>query len=74
MSENEEFEHKLGYIPQVIAWVQFNSSFNNRIQPLEVSSEYTNFGLLVTENKIKCKQLFYGTVEKIYWRVYYDEA
>lgn len=71
---NQEFSHNLGYIPQVMAWVRFiyPSTF---IQPLSGASEFTNYGLTVTTNKLIFGNIpIPGLIDKIYWRIYYDEA
>lgn len=74
-SPNEEFTHNLGYIPQVMAWADMTLGGVNRIQPLETASEFTDFGLNVTDTKIKAKSLISpGLVNKIYWRIYYDKS
>lgn len=65
----ESFEHKLGYVPQVIAWQQDNGTKN--IRPLTIASETTNYGLRVTSTRLTCGSAIPGNV---YWRVYYDEA
>lgn len=71
---NEEFEHKLGYIPQVMAWIRYTSP-TTYIQPLMGFSEYTNFGLTVTDQKIIFNDvLMPGLIDKVYWRIYYDNA
>lgn len=72
---NEEFKHNFGYIPQVMAWAEMNIGGETRIQPLEVASEYTDFGIIVTDQMIKAKSLIVpGTVDKLYWRIYYDKS
>lgn len=73
----EEFSHNLGYIPQVLAWVQWGNFGGQevRIQPLVFSSNQTNFNLTVTSTKIKLGDtLIPGLIQKVYWRIYYDEA
>ena len=65
----EEFSHNLGYIPQVIAWQQDNSTKN--IRPLTIYTEPNGYGLTVTGTRLICGQNIPGN---IYWRIYYDEA
>ena len=65
----EEFRHNLGYVPQVIAWQQDNSTGN--IRPLTVSSEASGYGLTITGNRLVCGSNISGNV---HWRIYYDEA
>ena len=70
--DDEYFNHNLGYIPQVMAWMQREVNDEIRVYPLEAASEYTNVGITVDSTKIQNKRLFF--IDKIYWRIYYDEA
>ena len=65
---NQIFEHKLGYIPQVIAWQQ--NAAGTEIKPL-TSAQVSNYGVRVTATQIFSGSTISGT---IYWRLYYDEA
>ena len=65
---NETFDHKLGYIPQVLAWQQDPSTKN--IRPLTMGQTNTS-GLRVTSTQLICGSTFSGN---IYWRLYFDEA
>ena len=75
-SDNEEFSHNLGYIPQIMAWLKYDPALvgEDRIDLLDSSSDATNIGLKVTNNKLINRTMASGLIEKIYWRVYYDEA
>ena len=70
-SSGQEYTHNLGYIPQVMAWVKYNT---NAVEPITFGSNYTNFKIIVTTNKIKIDNIQSPFAEKIYWRVYYDQA
>lgn len=73
-SSGQTYTHDLGYLPQVMAWSQ---QINGAIDPLwwYSSAPMPEFGLNVTDSKIECTGLFpTSTVEKIIWRIYYDEA
>ena len=71
--ENQEFEHNLGYLPQVMAWDDTSgTSFGRGIYPYVYSSHFTGSTITVTSTKIKCNKLLAG--EKIYWRIYHDKA
>ena len=75
--ETAEFEHNLGYIPQVMAWTKYSADYDNPISPIMSKSEFTNFGITVTDKKIKFNAggtITAGIVEKVYWSVYYDKA
>ena len=69
----QEYAHNLGYIPLVMAWVKYESD-SSGTQPMTFGSNYTNFKIIVTTNKIRIENIQSGVVEKIYWRVYYDQA
>lgn len=69
----QEYAHNLGYLPQVMAWGDYrgwNPSFG--IEPIMYSSYFTDSKIVITNNKIKVGKLMNG--EKVYWRIYYDEA
>ena len=70
--DDQSFAHNLGYIPQAMAWMEREINGEIRIQPLEAASEYTNVGVIVDSTKIQAKRLFF--IDKIHWRLYYDEA
>ena len=72
-SSGQEYAHNLGYIPQVMAWVKYRLD-SSGTQPITFGSNYTNFKIIVTTDKIKIDNIQSPFVEKIYWRVYYDQA
>ena len=75
INNNEEYVHNLGYMPQVMAWIEDSFSGEPKIQPLEYGSNPNNFGLFVNSEKIKVGELLdTPLIDKIHWRVYYDEA
>ena len=71
---NESFAHNLGYIPQVLAWVEYKPSSSGAIQPITFGSEDTGFKITVTNNAIQIGNIMSAFTEKIHWRIYYDEA
>jgi hypothetical protein len=73
--DNEQFTHDLGYIPQTMAWYE-SSAFGGetRIAPIQSYSDFTGFGTKITNSKIIAGGLFGLLIDKIYWRIYYDEA
>lgn len=74
----QSFTHALGYYPQVMAWIQYKSipsvpNFDRGIQPILVSA--SDYGVIVTTSEIKLPSDFpFSLVDRIIWRVYYDEA
>lgn len=68
----ETFTHNLGYIPQIMAWADYSAALGTGVQPLMSASNSTNHKVVVTNTTIRVGTLISG--EKIYWRVYYDEA
>ena len=73
-SAGQEYQHNLGYIPQVLTWVKTSFVGEPVIEYLSSASEYTGIKVTVTENKIICGAMPSVFVDKIYWRIYYDEA
>lgn len=73
-SSGQEYQHNLGYLPQVLAWMQYTSGGEENIEFLSFGSEFTNIKLTVTNSKIKAGTLSSVFVNKIHWRIYYDEA
>ena len=72
---NLEYTHNLGYIPQVMAWAKY--VFGGQwIEPLDCSSNASTdgLGIKVTANKITGQGLRETVTEKLYWRIYYDQA
>ena len=70
---NESYTHNLGYIPQVMAWYRYTVG-GTKIYPLMQSSEYTNVYMNVDDTKIQFGNFWAGVIDKVYWRIYYDEA
>ena len=71
---NKEYSHNLGYIPHVMAWVKFQPGFvNGATMPLISASDFTEIYVTVTTNKI-IASFPSNFIEKVYWRVYYDET
>lgn len=70
----QEYQHNLGYLPQVLAWMQYPKNGEEVTEFMAISSEFTNVKLIVTENKIQCGNLWSQILDKIHWRIYYDEA
>lgn len=70
-SNGQEYAHNLGYIPQVMAWAKYDTG---EVRPMTFGSNATNFKITVTTSKIRIENIQSGVVEKIYWRVYYDQA
>lgn len=72
----EEFTHNLGYIPQVMAWIEYKLPPYYTSQ-LNSASLFTKMYMTVTDTKITFNadpDTFAGLVDKIHWRVYYDKA
>lgn len=76
--ENESFAHNLGYKPQVMAWIKYAEiegiTTGQEIEPITDISLFTNFYLKVTDTTIGVGEFPFGLIDKIYWRIYYDEA
>ena len=80
----QSYAHNLGYKPQVMAWFKYSANMGDRlknsVQPLEFMSYATNLLFNVSENNISVPAsfpFFLGSVrliDKVMWRVYYDEA
>lgn len=71
--DNQEYAHNLGYLPQVMAWVDYRGwDPDYGIEPYMSASDFTNSKITVTSSKIQAGHLLSGA--KIYWRIYYDEA
>lgn len=72
----EEYAHNLGYIPQVMAWVESPVPADpdkRAIAPMTFASNFTGYKITVTDTKIiGGKTGVFG--DKYYWRVYYDKA
>lgn len=69
----QEYEHNLGYIPQIMAWGDYTEfGSGHGIEPILYASNYTNAKITVTPTKIKVGDLL--TNEKTYWRIYHDKA
>ena len=72
---NLEYTHNLGYIPQVMGWAKY--SFGGQwTETLNFASNASLDGLAikVTSTKLKAQGLRDTVTEKMYWRIYYDEA
>lgn len=70
---NQQYEHALGYIPQVMAWYLATSGGRQVIRPFMDSNEATGAKLTVTQRSIILGAMP-ARATKVYWRVYYDEA
>lgn len=70
----QEYAHNLGYIPQVMAWLKASEDWGGDIEPIMGASNYNDFKISLTANKIIAGNVISSGVEKIYWRIYYDEA
>ena len=70
----EEYQHNLGYIPHIEAWIKWPSYLGGEPEPLNVANIYSNIYITVTTEKIKLSDFRSGLIDKIYWRVYYDET
>ena len=71
-ASGQSYEHNLGYLPQVMAW--YVTTADQKVYPLMSSSEFTNVKLKVTDTQIIAGDFWAGYFNKIYWKVYYDEA
>ena len=70
----QEYSHNLGYIPQVMAWRK-NGAPDYDIEQFNIGSEVSGVSLKVTTDKlIYTNTSATSNIEKIYWRLYYDEA
>lgn len=72
-ANNQEYAHNLGYIPQVMAWERVVAFSLNYITPTE-GGNTTGLKVSVTNNKIKVTGLDTSVIDKVYWRIYYDQA
>ena len=77
---NINYKHGLGYIPQVMAWIQYADlpnfpDYSNAIEPLADTSFYTDYRFIITNDEIKVPSNFpFSLIAKVIWRIYYDEA
>ena len=74
-NNGEEYNHNLGYIPQVMVWIKYKN--DNGTAPMMESSEFTDFKMEVTDKKIRISlgsPIVQRLIDKIYWRIYYDKA
>ena len=73
-SDGEEYIHNLGYYPHVMAWIKYKPDFQDGLlEPFVWASNVTQNYFIITDNKIKVK-IEPDWVDKIYWRLYYDET
>lgn len=72
--DGQEYTHGLGYIPQVMAWAWFDTGSKQGIYPIMSASNFTDFKITVTSDKIIAGDITNIITKKVYWRVYYDEA
>lgn len=70
---NQQYEHGLGYIPQVMAWYKATINGAVVIKPLVNSNETSGVRLLVTQRSLILGNMP-ANASKVYWRLYYDEA
>lgn len=71
---SEEYQHNLGYIPHVEAWIKWSSYLGGDLDHLNWASKFNDIYLTVTTEKIQLSPIRSGIIDKIYWRVYYDET
>ena len=63
-----------------MAWIKYAElpnlpNFSKGIEPVVDISYFTDYRLEITESVLKADANFpFGLIEKIIWRVYYDEA
>lgn len=75
-------KHDFGYVPQVLAWKEVNDySHGLMIEPSEESLKYNepgggNFGITVNSSNVTIHDLasMQGFIQKVHYRIYYDEA
>ena len=70
----EEYQHNLGYIPHVVAWLKDGQAIGGNLEPFSWASPFTGYYITVTTDKIKLTCPSGGWVDKVYWRIYYDET
>lgn len=74
----QSYSHNLGYLPQVMAWVQYKNlpdlpNYNRAIQPMLTSA--SDYGIIVTNSAIRLPTDFpFELIDSVIWRIYYDEA
>ena len=74
------FKHNLGYKPQVLAWYRYSAEIMDpepaTIYPYSHATESKSMGLVVTDTEIKINagQVAQLAIDKVYWRIYYDES
>ena len=78
-SGGQTYQHNLGYLPQVMAWFQYKevglSDYDYGIEPITDASPTNGYQLEVTTTYIKVPSNFpFSLIDKVMWRVYYDEA
>lgn len=75
-------QHNFGYVPQVLAWKEVNDYSNGLvIEPCEESLKYNepgmgNFGITVNSTSVSIHDMatMQGFIQKVHYRIYYDEA
>jgi hypothetical protein len=55
-----------------MVWTKDIDVLGGGVEPLIYASEFNNLYTIVTENKIKVN--FPRIIDKVYWRIYYDET
>lgn len=74
----QSYSHNLGYLPQVMTWVQYKEmsdlpTYSRAIQPILTST--SDYGVVVTTSNIKLPNDFpFSLIDRVIWRIYYDEA
>ena len=74
--------HDFGYVPQVLAWKEMSAyPSGTYIEPSEESLKYNevgmgNFGITVNKNYVSIHHIasMQGSIQKVHYRIYYDEA
>lgn len=64
---NSTVEHNLGYLPQILAWRETNGW----VTPIEEA--YSDSGATITSSDVVFHNPYLG-IDKIHYRIYYDEA
>ena len=70
----QEYQHDLGYLPQIMAWVKYTNAFGGGTEPMLTASNATDSKLIVTNNKIRMGYFMPAFEDKVIWRIYYDKA
>lgn len=73
-ASGQVYNHNLGYVPQVLAWLRYPNNGDPQIEFLSFASEFTGIMTKVTTSQLIAGNFWLNLIDRIYWRIYYDQA